>query len=163
MQVIHCKEQESWKMKSELIKVETVKDWMTHDVITITADTTLPTAHKLMSNYNIRRLPVVDKNGRLCGIVTRGDIRGAEPSEATTLSIWELNYLLAKLKIKKVMIKEPLIVVHQQDSIVTAARLMLENKVSGLPVLDENQKLIGIITESDIFRMVVGHTWQHIE
>lgn len=132
---------------------EVVKDWMTREVITVTPDTILPEAHRLMAENQIRRLPVV-KDGRLVGIVTRGDVREAEPSDATTLSIWELNYLLAKLKISSVMSKE-VITTEPEATIAEAAWLMLENKISGLPVIEAEGKVVGIITESDIFRLVV--------
>jgi CBS domain-containing protein len=135
------------------MKQELVKDWMTRDVITITPNTPLLEAHRLMSEHNIRRLPVI-KRDRLVGIVTRGDIRGAEASDATTLSIWELNYLIAKIKIKEVMTRDP-ITVSENATIDEAAQLMLEKKISGLPVIAVDGKLVGIITESDIFRIVV--------
>ena len=136
------------------MKHELVKDWMTANVITVTPDTTLPDAHQLMKQHNIRRLPVLDDKGRLVGVITRGDVRGAEQSEATTLSIWEVNYLLAKLTVGKIMTSDPLIV-SPEATIEEAAKIMLDNKVSGLPVVDETSKEVGIITESDIFRMVV--------
>ena len=135
------------------MNLELVKKWMTPDVITITPETTLPEAHKLMTDYQIRRLPVV-KDGRLVGIVTRGDIRGAEASDATSLSVWELNYLLSQLKIKGIMTRRP-IVISQEATIDEAAQVMLKHKISGLPVVDLHGELVGIITESDIFRIVV--------
>ncbi|MCA9921659.1 MAG: CBS domain-containing protein [Anaerolineales bacterium] len=140
------------------MKKELVKNWMSKDVITLKPDATLPEAHQLMMTEEIRRLPVVDDNGRLLGIVTLGDIRGAEPSAATNLSIWELNYLLANLTLAKIMTADP-ITIPVEASIGDAARIMLENRVSGLPVIDNNGTLIGIITESDIFSMVVVHEW----
>jgi CBS domain-containing protein len=140
------------------MKTELVKDWMTGEVITISPDTTLPEAHNMMADYAIRRLPVLDKNGRLLGIVTRGDVRGAEPSAATTLSIWEMNYLMGRLKVEEIMTRQP-VTVAKEATIATAARLMLENHISGLPVLDEHGHLAGILTESDIFRMIVVHEW----
>ena len=143
-------------MKQELVKV-----WMTKNIVIAHPDTTLPEAHQLMMDNNIRRLPVVEKNGRLIGIVTLGDVRGAQPSEATSLSIWEMNYLLANLKLKKIMTPDP-VTVEPDATIGEAARLMLENKVSGLPVVDEEGKLQGIITESDIFSMVVLHEWEEV-
>lgn len=135
------------------MKRELVKDWMSRDVITIAPDTPLTEAHRLMKEYIIRRLPVV-KHGRLVGIVTLGDIREAEPSDATSLSIWEMNYLLSKLKIEKIMTKNP-VTIGPDETIGEAAQLMLAHKISGLPVIDQAKKVIGIITESDIFRMVV--------
>ena len=135
------------------MKKELVKDWMTRDVVTVTPDTTLPEAHRLMTDKKIRRLPVVE-HGRLVGIITRGDVRGAEPSGATSLSIWEVNYLLAKLRIGEIMAPKPL-TISPEATIGEAAKAMLEKKISGLPVVDGEGQVVGIITESDIFRMVV--------
>jgi acetoin utilization protein AcuB len=142
------------------MKRELVKDWMSRDVLTITPDTSLPEAHRLMTNNNIRRLPVV-KNNRLVGIVTLGDIREAEPSGATSLSIWEMNYLLSQLEVEKVMTKNP-ITIYANETIGEAAWMMLKNKISGLPVIDSEKRVVGIITESDIFRMVVQE-WRELE
>ncbi len=136
------------------MKRDLIKDWMTRDVQTITPDTTVPEAHRLMTQNNIRRLPVLDGE-RLVGIVTRGDVRGAEASDATSLSIWELNYLLSRLEISEVMTRKP-ITVSQVSTIRAAAQTMLDNKISGLPVVDNNGTVVGIITESDIFRLVVS-------
>ena len=136
---------------------ELIKDWMTKEVVVVTPDTTVPDAHRLMADKGIRRLPVMDGN-KLVGIVTRGDVRGAEPSEATTLSIWELNYLLAKLKLSEIMTRKP-VTVSPDATIGKGAQLMLDNKISGLPVVDGEGKLVGIITESDIFRLVAA-AWQ---
>ena len=136
---------------------ELVKDWMTREVVTISPDASLPEAHRLMTGNNIRRLPVI-KGGKLVGIVTRGDVRGAEPSEASSLTIWEINYLLAKLKIKQIMSRDPLTATEDM-TLGEVAKIMLDNKVSGLPVLDSSGQVIGIITESDIFRMIV-QAWQ---
>ena len=134
------------------MKQELVHDWMTREVITISPETSLAEAHKLMTEKRVRRLPVVD-HGQIAGIVTLGDVRGAEPSRASSLSVWEMNDLLAKLKVIEIMSRDP-ITIQQNASIGEAARMMLENKFSGLPVVDEADHLIGIITESDIFRLV---------
>jgi CBS domain-containing protein len=135
------------------VKEELVKDWMTREVITISPKTTLPEAHRLMITKHIRRLPVL-KNKRLVGIITRGDIRGAEASGATSLNIWELNYLLAKLEVGKIMTPQP-ITISPEANLAEAAQVMLKHKISGLPVVDQQGNLVGIITESDIFRRVV--------
>lgn len=140
------------------MKKELVKDWMSTEVITITPETTLPEAHQIMTNEEIRRLPVVDKDGRLVGIVSIGDVRSAEPSPATSLSIWELNYLLSTLRIEKIMSRTPY-TISPDATIGEAARTMLEHRVSGLPVVDSEGHVLGIITESDIFSMVVLHEW----
>jgi len=129
-----------------------VRDWMTPDPVTIEPKVTLPEAQKLMKDRRIRRLPVLQRD-RLVGIVTQGDIRGAEPSEASTLSIFETHYLLAKLTVEKIMTWEP-VTISPDSSVRQAAQLMLEHKIGGLPVVD-NDKLVGIITESDIFRVLV--------
>jgi CBS domain-containing protein len=129
-----------------------VRDWMTATPVTITTHTSLAEAHRLMKQKKVRRLPVVD-DGRLVGIVALSDVLEAEPSGATTLSIYEMNYLLAELKIDKIM-KRSVITVSPAATIRDAASIMLEHKIGGLPVV-ENGKLVGIITESDIFRMIV--------
>ena len=137
------------------MKTELVMHWMSHEPITVTPGTGLHDAHDILRKYGIRRLPVVDKNGKLVGIVTRGDIREASPSDVTSLTVWEINYLLTKLKIKEIMTPHP-ITVYTTDTITKAAKFMLENKISGLPVVDPvDGALKGIITESDIFRLVV--------
>lgn len=141
------------------MKQELVRRWMTPDLITISPNDSLVDAHALMRDNNIRRLLVVNKNGELVGIVTLGDVREASPSDATSLSVWELNYLLLKLKISEIMTRDP-ITVYTTDTIAEAANLMLENKVSGLPVVEPTGKLVGIITESDIFRLVVENWGQ---
>ena len=135
------------------MKQELVRDWMTPDVVTSTSDTTLPEAHRLMTDNQIRRLPVME-NERLVGIVTRGDVRGAAASDATSLSIWELQYLIAKIKVKEIMTPDP-ITISQDSTISEAAQVMLAYRISGLPVVDSDGKLVGIITESDIFRISV--------
>jgi acetoin utilization protein AcuB len=140
------------------MKKELVKDWMSSDIISISPEMTLPEAHQLMVREQIRRLPVVDEHGRLVGIVTLGDVRGAQPSPATSLSIWELNYLLSNLKVEAIMTRDP-VTIAPEATIGEAARVMLEKRISGLPVADAEGRLCGIITESDIFSMVVLHEW----
>lgn len=127
---------------------------MTSDLVTIDISAGLTDAHALMSEYDIRRLLVVNKTGQLMGVLTLGDVREASPSDATSLSIWEVHYLLARLKITEVMTPDP-ITVYTTDTIADAANLMLEHKISGLPVVEPGGELVGILTESDIFRLVV--------
>lgn len=137
------------------MKEQLVKDWMTPEPITVSSQASMPEAYRLMKDEAIRRLPVVDE-GKLVGIVTLGDVREASASDATSLSIFELNYLLAMLPVGEIMTPDP-ITVTSTTAISRAAQLMLEHKVAGLPVVDHG-KLVGIITESDIFRMLVlGH------
>lgn len=132
-----------------------VKDWMVTNVITAGPHTGMLDAHKLMRDHNIRRLPVVKKNNQLVGIVTRSDIRKAEPSEATTLNVWEMNYLLSKLQLKDIMTKD-VITAHVNDTLKSVAVKMQENKIGALPVVDNHNKVVGIITESDIFRALIA-------
>jgi acetoin utilization protein AcuB len=133
-----------------------VRDWMTPDPITASPDMTLPDALQLMAQHSIRRLPIVER-GQLVGMVTRGDLRGAQPSQATSLSVFELHYLVGRITLNQIMTPKPL-TVSESATIQEAARLMLQRKISGLPVLKQGS-LVGIITESDIFRLVV-RTWE---
>jgi len=136
-----------------MMRLELVMDWMTRDVITIAPDTSLADADKLLVEHTIRRLPVME-NGRLIGIVTYGDIRSAKPSQASSLSAADTNQIISRLKTTKFMTPNP-IIVSQEATIGEAAHIMLQNMISGLPVINYKSELVGIITESDIFRMVV--------
>ena len=131
-----------------------VRDWMTNKVITVDVHTALPDAHKLMHSHKIRRLPVLDGD-TVVGIVSRSDIREASPSDATTLSVWELHYLLSKLTTGDIMTPKP-VVILPTATIKDAARLMYTHKIGGLPVVDSDGQLQGIITESDIFRILIA-------
>ncbi len=127
-----------------------VKERMTPNPITITPQTTIATALQLMRDNKIRRLPVVQGN-KLIGIVTDRDLLEVSPSPATTLSVFELNYLLAKTKIADILPKDKKLIVISPDAFVEdAALLMREHKIGGIPVV-ENGKLVGIITETNIF------------
>jgi len=125
-----------------------VKSRMTSNPHTISPDATIADALELMRKNNIRRLPVV-KNGELVGIITEREILEVSPSKATTLSIFELNYLLSKTKVSAVMTKD-VITVSPDTLLEEAAVLMRDNRIGALPVL-ENNKLVGIITETNIF------------
>lgn len=129
-----------------------VRDWMTSNPITISKQTTLPEAERLMREYDIRRLPVVDDN-KVIGIVTLGNVREARPSNATTLSVYELNYLLGKLTAKDFM-SQPVITISADARIQEAAKRLIDNKIGGLPVLD-GEKLVGMITETDLCRLLI--------
>lgn len=131
-----------------------VKDKMTARVITIELESNVNEAFRLMKENNIRRLPVMN-HGKLVGIITLSDLNHAMPSAATSLSIHELNYILAKTTIKDILPKkQKLITVDAERYIETAAKLMRENNISGLPVV-EGDKLAGIITETDIFDALI--------
>lgn len=133
-----------------------VRTWMTPDPITAPPTMTLPEALQVMRGHSIRRLPIV-ANGKLVGIVTRGDLRGAQPSEATSLSIFELNYLVGRITMGQIKTRH-VVTVAPSTTVQEAARLMLKHKVAGLPVVSDG-RVVGIITESDIFRLVVK-TWE---
>jgi CBS domain-containing protein len=134
------------------MNMQFVRNWMTLNPITITTRTTLPEAHLLIHKHNIRRLPVMNK-GKLVGIVTLGDIREAQASDATTLSVYELNYMLDQLTAREYMTPDP-IVISPDATIADAARLMVDHKIGGLPVLDGGE-LTGIITETDFCRLLM--------
>ena len=125
-----------------------VKNKMTGNPFTISPDQTIPEAQEIMMQHNVRRLPVV-KNGKLVGIVSKEDIERYSPSKATALSMGEITYLLAKTKIKQIMSKQ-LVTISPDALLEEAATLMRDNNVGFLPVV-QNDKLVGIITESDIF------------
>jgi acetoin utilization protein AcuB len=125
-----------------------VKDFMTRKVVYISPDTTIAHAADLMREQDLHRLPVIE-NDKLVGLVTEGTIAEASPSKATSLSIYEMNYLLNKTKVKDVMIKD-VISVSAYASLEDATYLMYKNKVGILPVVD-NEQLYGVITDRDIF------------
>ena len=128
-----------------------IRDVMTKNPITVDSETLVLDAQKIMKENNIRRIPVLDK-GKLVGIVTKHDLLEASPSPATSLSVFELNYLLAKMKVKEIMKKNPL-TLGPDTPFEEALRLGQEKKIGSFPVV-ENGKLIGITTESDIIRFV---------
>ena len=125
-----------------------VKDFMTRKVVYISPDTTIAHAADLMREQDLHRLPVIE-NDKLVGLVTEGTIAEASPSKATSLSIYEMNYLLNKTKVKDVMIKD-VITVSAYASLEDATYLMYKNKVGILPVVD-NDQLYGVITDRNIF------------
>lgn len=131
-----------------------VRMWMTKDVITVPPEMPILEARDVMKQHMVRRLPVL-KKGKLVGLITQGDIQEAGPSGATSLSIWELNYLLARITVEETMTPaDNLITVSPDETIEQAALLMRKHKVGSLPVLDKH-KLVGIITESDIFGVLI--------
>lgn len=124
---------------------------MTPNPITITPDISIAEAMEWMKQENVRRFPVVDKDKKLIGVVTYTDLLYASPSSATSLSMWEISYLLAQVKVKEVMTRN-VITTTEDATLEDAARLMVDNKVGSLPV-QRNGTIVGIITESDIFRV----------
>ena len=128
-----------------------VGERMTKPAITIRPDTSMPDALDLMRKEHIRRLPVVDKRGQLVGIVTEADLLKASPSEATSLSIYEITYLLSKLPVERLMTRK-VITVTEDMPLEEAARIMADNGIGGLPVM-RNKEVVGIITETTLFRI----------
>jgi acetoin utilization protein AcuB len=132
-----------------------IKEKMQKNLITISPDASFYEARALIRDKGIRHVPVVDKGGHLVGLVTDRDIREAAPSEATTLSVHELHYLLGKLKVSGFMRpKDKLITITPDVIIEEAVQLMRDHKIGCLPVVEGN-RLIGIITETDILDFVV--------
>jgi acetoin utilization protein AcuB len=131
-----------------------VRDRMSSPAVTIRANTPFQDALKLMRDRQFRRLPVVSKNGKLVGIVSERDLLHAAPSPATSLSIWEVHYLLAKIHAKEIMTKD-VITTTPDTPVEDAARLMVTHKIGGLPVVDGHNDIVGVITETDIFETFV--------
>jgi acetoin utilization protein AcuB len=124
---------------------------MSHPVFTIHPKMPMQDALNLMHQEHVRRFPVVDKRGRLVGIVSEKDLLDATPSDATSLSIYEVNYLLSKITVKEIMTVH-IITITEDTPIEEAARIMADNKIGGLPVIRENE-VVGIITETDLFKI----------
>jgi acetoin utilization protein AcuB len=128
-----------------------VRERMSQKPITITPDVSVTDALRLMHERKIRRLPVVDSHSKLVGIVSDQDLLYASPSPVSSLSVWEMNYLLAKLKIEEVMTHK-VITITEDTPLEEAARIMADNKIGGLPVV-RGDKLVGIVTETDLFKI----------
>ena len=133
-----------------------VKNWMSKPAITIDADASMHDAIKLLKDHNIKMLPVMEK-GNLVGIVTDRDIKRASASDATSLEIHELLYLISKIKIREIMTKNP-ITVPQDYTVEETAEILLKHKISGVPVVDQFSDVIGTITQNDIFRILISLT-----
>jgi acetoin utilization protein AcuB len=127
-----------------------VKKRMSSPVITVEPNMPIMDALELMKNKGIRRTPVM-KDGKLIGIISDKDLLNAAPSDATTLSVWELNYLLAKITVAEIMTRK-VFTVTEDTPIEEAAYLMAAEKIGGLPVMSDGQ-LVGLITETDLFRI----------
>ncbi len=126
-----------------------VKDRMTRNPMSITPDTSFPDAFRILREKKIRHLPVMDEKHKLVGIVTQTDLLHASPSSATTLTVFEINYLLANLHVQEVMSRSP-VTVSDDEPLEEAARVMVRKKIGCLPVM-HNGDLVGVITETDIF------------
>lgn len=130
-----------------------VKDIMSTNVVSISSNTPVLEARKIMETHKIRRMPVVDK-GKLVGIVTRNMARRAAPSEATSLSVWEINYLMAKMTVKEIM-KKQLTSISADSTVECAVATAQEHSVGALPVVDDNV-VVGMVTTNDFFYKILN-------
>lgn len=128
-----------------------VGERMSHPVITVSPKTPMPEAHKMMRDEKIRRLPVVDGRGKLVGIVSESDFLHASPSDVSSLSVWEMNYMLSKITVEKIMTRD-VVTAAADTPLEDAARKMVDSKIGGLPV-EKDGELVGIITETDLFKV----------
>jgi len=131
-----------------------VRDRMSAPAVTITPDTVYRDATKLMRHGRFRRLPVVNETGELVGIVSERDMLHLSTSHGPALSVWELNYLLSSVEIRQLMTTKVL-TTTADTPIEDAARVMADHKIGGVPVVDERNHVVGVITETDIFKTFV--------
>ncbi len=133
-----------------------VENWMNPKVITADVDDSMLDATKLLKEHNIRHLPVLEK-GKLVGVITDRDLKRAAPSDATSLEAHELLYLIANIKVREIMTKNPITVPHN-FTIEEAAEILLQAKISGMPVVDKQGNVIGTITQTDLFKVLISLT-----
>jgi len=133
-----------------------VKDWMSKTVITVDINDSMQAAMKLLKENAIPMLPVM-KKGKLVGIITDRDLKRASPSDATTLEIHELLFLVAKITVKDIMTKDPITIPYNY-TVEEAAEILLKNKISGAPVVDDGGQTVGTITKGDLFRVLISLT-----
>ena len=136
-----------------------VKKWRSRNVITIGVDNSMQDATGILKQHRFRMLPVV-KKGKLVGIITDRDLKRASASDATTLEIHELLYLLMEIKVKDIMTKNP-ISVPLEWTVEETAELLLNNTHSGAHVVDEKDSVVGVITQTDLFRVLISLTGFH--
>ena len=133
-----------------------VKNWMSKNVITVDINDSMQDAMKHLKEHDIRMLPVM-KKGKLVGIVTDRDLKKASASNATSLEIHELLYLLMKIKVKDIMTKD-VITVPPDYTVEETAQVLEKNRISGVPVVDADGQLVGTITQTDLFRVLISLT-----
>jgi len=138
-----------------------VKERMSRHPVTIRPETSLHDALRIMREAKVRRLPVLDNKNRVVGIVLEKDLLYASPSPATSLSVYEMNYLIARIQVKELMTRN-VITIEEDCPLEDAARIMTDNSISGLPVM-RGETLVGMITESDLFKIFLellgARTW----
>ena len=133
-----------------------IKDWMATTILTVDANTSVMRAGRTMKDNDIRRLPVVSQ-GKLAGIITDRDLKEASPSSKTEMDLHEMYYLLSEMKVKDVMTNNP-ICLNRADTLEKAAVVMLNEKISGLLIVDEEENLVGLLSESDVLRGFIHAT-----
>ena len=133
-----------------------VKNWMSKKVISVKETDSMHDAMKLLKEHDIRMLPVMREN-KMVGIVTDRDLKRASASDATTLEVHELLYLISKIKVEEIMTKDPL-TVPIDYTVEEVAEILLKNKISGVPVVDHDGQVVGTITEMDLFRVLIALT-----
>ena len=133
-----------------------VRNWMSKDVVTIGPEESMLKAVNLIKEKDIRMLPVL-KDGNLVGVVTDRDVKRASASDASTLEIHELMYLISKVKVRDIMSKK-VVTVPDDFTVEETAEVMLKNRISGVPVVDEGGKVVGVITQTDLFKVLITIT-----
>ncbi len=128
-----------------------VRERMSQPVFSVLPEMPVQEALAQMRKENVSRYPVVNNKGKLVGIVSEDDLLNASPSAATSLSVWEVNYLLSKITVDRVMTKK-VVTVEETTPLEEAARMMADYRIGGLPVMKDNA-LVGIITQTDLFRV----------
>jgi len=133
-----------------------VKNWMSKEVVTVHVNNTMQDAVKLLREHGIRMLPVME-HGELVGIVTDRDMKRASASDATTLDVHELIHLVSTIKIKHIMTKNP-VTVPFDFTVEETAEVLLKNKISGVPVVNHDKEIVGTITQTDLFKVLISLT-----
>ena len=133
-----------------------VKNWMSKNVISVDINDSMSDAIKLLKENDIKMMPVL-KKGKLVGVVTDRDLKRASASDATTLDVHELLFLISKIKIKDIMTKDP-IMIPEDFTVEETAEILLKNKISGAPVIDNEGKVVGTITQTDLFKVLIALT-----
>lgn len=131
-----------------------VRDWMSRDVVTIGDEESMQRATAMMKEHNVRMLPVLHQ-GKLVGIVSDTDLKRASASDATTLDVHELLYLLSKIKVRDIMTRSP-VTVPVDWTVEETAELLLEHRISGAPVVDARGEVVGMITRDDLFKVLIA-------
>ena len=133
-----------------------VTNWMSKNVITVDENDSMHDAMKLLKEHDIRMLPVM-KKGKLIGIVTDRDLKRASASDATTLEVHELLYLITQIKVKNIMTRD-VITVPPDFTVEETAQVLQKNRISGAPVVDDSGQLVGTITQADLFKVLISLT-----